>query len=162
FPSHYEASAARLNRWARGDWQLLPWIIGKGEKAPGENQTYTIPAISRWKMLDNLRRTISSPAMYLTLIAGWLIAPLSPWLWTRFILLMISIPSLIPTLLGLIPRGGGISRRNYIRAVLSDFLLALSHIALTVTFLAYQTWLMSDAIVRTIFRLCVSRKNLLE
>jgi cyclic beta-1,2-glucan synthetase len=162
FPSHYEAAAARQHRWARGDWQLLPWIIGKGGSSPENRRQHTIPVISRWKMLDNLRRTLSAPAMFLTLIVGWLMYPLSPWMFTRFVLLMISIPPLIPALIGLAPRHGGISRRTHIRGVLSDFSLAISHIGLTITFLAYQAWLMSDAILRTLVRLYVTRKNLLE
>ena len=59
-PSHYGVAAARQHRWARGDWQLLPWIL----RAP-------MPVIGRWKMLDNLRRTLSAPAALLTLIAAW-------------------------------------------------------------------------------------------
>src|ERR1019366_3973806 len=60
FPSNYEVAAARQHRWARGDWQLLPWIFGPGRAAPHE-RPIAIPAISRWKMLDNLRRTLSEP-----------------------------------------------------------------------------------------------------
>jgi cyclic beta-1,2-glucan synthetase len=162
FPSHYEVAAARQHRWARGDWQLLPWIFGKGRMSKENKRQYTLPAISRWKMLDNLRRTLSAPAMILTLLAGWLLAPLSPWMWTVFILFMISIPPLLPFLLGLNPRHGGISWRSHIRSVLSDFSLAISQICLTITFLAYQSWLMSDAILRTLCRLWITHRNLLE
>ena len=59
FPSHYRVSAAREHRWARGDWQLLPWLFGKGGASRGQSGHFTIPLISRWKMLDNLRRTLS-------------------------------------------------------------------------------------------------------
>ncbi len=68
FPSSYEVAASRQHRWARGDWQLLPWIL-RG-RAAGNIPT-RIPAIARWKMLDNLRRTLSAPAAVLTLVAGW-------------------------------------------------------------------------------------------
>ncbi len=162
FPAHYEAAAARQHRWARGDWQLLPWIVGKGGTSSDKSRKYNIPAISRWKMLDNLRRTLSAPAMLLTLMVGWLMSPLSPWMWTRFILFVISIPPLLPCLVGLRPRPGDISRRSHIRAVFSDFSLASAQIGLTVTFMAYQTWLMSDAILRTLGRVCITRKNMLE
>src|SRR5258708_6228780 len=113
-------------------------------------------------MLDNLRRTLSAPAMFLTLIVGWLMSPMSPWTSTRFILLMISIPLLLPFIFGLSPRLGGISRRSHIRGVLSDFSLAISQIGLTIAFLAYQAWLMSDAILRTLVRLSITRRNLLQ
>jgi cyclic beta-1,2-glucan synthetase len=162
FPSHYEAAALRQSRWARGDWQLLPWIFGHDGLSKEESKKVKIPAISRWKMLDNLRRTLSAPCMFLTLVVGWLVPGISPWMWTRFILATLAIPSLIPFLTGLSPRIGGISKRSHIRGVLSDLTLGLEQIALTVILLAYQAWLMSDAILRTLARIFVTRKNLLQ
>jgi cyclic beta-1,2-glucan synthetase len=162
FPSHYEAAALRQSRWARGDWQLLPWIFGHGGLTKEENRKVKIPAISRWKMLDNLRRTLSAPCMFLTFVVGWLVPGISPWLWTRFILATLAIPSLIPFLTGLSPRIGGISKRSHFRGVLSDLTLGLEQIALTVILLAYQAWLMADAILRTLARIFVTRKNLLQ
>src|ERR1019366_10679023 len=53
FPDHYGVAAARQHRWARGDWQLLPWLFGKGGASRGKNGNIIIPLISRWKMLDN-------------------------------------------------------------------------------------------------------------
>ncbi|HVS88329.1 MAG TPA: glucoamylase family protein [Candidatus Acidoferrum sp.] len=162
FPSRYEDVAARQHRWARGDWQLLPWLFGRGHPGPGKQNPVMIPTIGRWKMLDNLRRTLSAPAAFLTLIVSWLLPPASPWVWTRFILATIAIPALLPFLVGLNPRRKGISKRSYLRAVLSDLALGASQFGLTLTFLAYQTWLMSDAILRTLARLFVTHRNLLE
>jgi cyclic beta-1,2-glucan synthetase len=162
FPSHYEAAAARQHRWARGDWQLLPWIFGRGGLSKEERKKIKLPGLSRWKMFDNLRRTLLAPSMFLTLIAGWLVAGLSPWMWTRFILATISIPALLPFLAGLNARLAGISKRTHIRGVLSDLSLGACQIGLTVTFLAHEAWLMFDAIVRTLVRLFVTHKNLLE
>ncbi len=162
FPSHYEAAAARQHRWARGDWQLLPWIFGRGGLSKEERKKIRIPAISRWKMLDNLRRTLSAPCMFLTLVVGWLVPVISPWIWTRFILATVSIPSLIPFLIGLNPRLGGISKRSHVRGVLSDLALGLYQIGLTITLLAYQAWLMLDAILRTLARIFISGRNLLQ
>jgi cyclic beta-1,2-glucan synthetase len=162
FPSHYEASALRQHRWARGDWQLLPWILGLGKSSKGERGRVSIPAISRWKMIDNLRRTLSAPTLFLTMVAGWMLPHVSPWMWTRFVLAMISIPPLIPFLVGLHPRFGGISKRSYVRNVLSDLSLGVSQIGLTLTFVAYQAWLMGDAILRTLARLLFTHKNMLQ
>ena len=161
FPSHYEAGALRQHRWARGDWQLLPWILGFG-KSSHSGHKISIPAISRWKMIDNLRRTLSAPAMFLTMAVGWLLPHVSPWMWTRFVLTMIAIPPLIPFLVGLNPRFGGISKRSYVRNVLSDLSLGVSQIGLTLTFVAYQAWLMGDAILRTLVRVLVTHKNMLQ
>jgi cyclic beta-1,2-glucan synthetase len=162
FPSHYEAAAARQHRWACGDWQLLPWIFGRGGLSREERRKIKIPSLSRWKMLDNLRRTLSAPCMFLALIAAWLTPGLSPWVWTPFILAAISLPALLPFLVGLNARLGGVSKRSHIRGALSDLSLGASQIGLTVTFLAYQAWLMSDAILRTLVRLFITHRNLLE
>ncbi len=150
-PSHYGVAAARQHRWARGDWQLLPWIL----RTP-------IPPIGRWKMLDNLRRTLSAPAAFLTLVVGWALPATSPLVWTGFVLTTIALPALLPVFTGLIPRRHGISKRSHIRAVGRDLLLAASQTALTITMLAHQAWLMSDAIVRTLVRVYVTRRRLLE
>ena len=162
YPSHYENAAMRQHRWVRGDWQLLPWILGFGARTKDGRRRPRIPVVGRWKMIDNLRRSLSAPCMFLTMLLGWIVPNESPWLWTRFILATIAVPPLLPFLAGIVPRPGGISKRSYIRDVLSDASLGASQIGLSVTFLAYQAWLMSDAIVRTLARLLVTRKNLLE
>src|SRR5439155_25578016 len=147
-------AAARHHRWARGDWQLLPWILG--------GRAHTVPLIGRWKMLDNLRRTLSAPAAVLTLVAGWTLPGASPAVWTAFVLAMIALPTLPPVLTGAIPRGRGISKRSHIRAVGRDVLLAASQAAFVTTMLAHQAWLMSDAIARTLVRMYVTHRRLLE
>ena len=162
FPSRYEVVAARQHRWARGDWQLLPWLFGRGYPEPGKRKLTRVPTIGRWKIFDNLRRTLSAPAAFLTLVLGWLLPTASPWIWTRFIIATVAIPALLPFLIGLNPRRKGISLRSHFRGVLSDLVLGASQIGLTFAFLAYQSWLMSDAILRTLGRLCVTHRNLLE
>ncbi|TMB10289.1 MAG: glycosyl transferase, partial [Deltaproteobacteria bacterium] len=154
-PSHYGVAAARQHRWARGDWQLLPWIVGYGSHLP-------IPLIGRWKMMDNLRRTLSAPATFLTLVVGWTLPAASPVVWTAFVLATIALPTLVPTLTVVIPRRRGISKRSYTRAIGRDLGLAASQTAFVITMLAHQAWLMSDAIVRTLVRVYVTHCKLLE
>ena len=162
FPAHYAVAAARQHRWARGDWQLLPWLIGHARDAGGGRSRVALPLIARWKMLDNLRRTLSAPAACLTLVAGWTLPFASPVIWTTFVLATIGLPPLLPVLIGMIPHRRGISKRSHFRAIGTDLVLAASHMALTVTLLAHQAWLMTDAIVRTLVRVYVTRRNLLE
>ena len=71
FPSRYEESAARQHRWARGDWQLLPWIVGRAPHGPGRRRAGRMPVIARWKMVDNLRRSLVAPTTLATLVAAW-------------------------------------------------------------------------------------------
>jgi cyclic beta-1,2-glucan synthetase len=110
-------------------------------------------------MLDNLRRTVSAPATFRALVA-WLVSGTSPAMWSAFVLATIAVPALLPALGGVIPRRRGISKRSHFRAVGRDLVLAASQVGLTLTMLAYQAWLMTDAIVRTLFRVYGSRRRL--
>ncbi len=158
FPASYDAASRRQHRWARGDWQLLPWIL-KLRSAPGRGR---LGALGRWKMLDNLRRTMSAPASVLALAAGWTM-PVAPALvWTGFVLATILLPALAPVVAAIpLPRPDT-TRASHLRALAADFRLALTMSALTVAFLADQAWAMADAILRTLYRLFVSRRRLLE
>ena len=160
FPSHYEVATARQHRWARGDWQLLPWII-RGRAVAGRRRT-RIPLVGRWKMIDNLRRTLSAPTAWLTLVAGWTLPHGSALRWTAFVLATLALPALGPALIDLIPRRSGISKRTHIRAVGRSLAIAGAQIALAVTTLAHQAWLMGDAITRTLVRLYLTRRRMLE
>ncbi|HVC21151.1 MAG TPA: glucoamylase family protein, partial [Vicinamibacterales bacterium] len=162
FPSRYDVAAARQHRWARGDWQLLPWILGHGPQAGGDPNRRAIPLIGRWKMLDNLRRTLSAPAVFLALLVGWALPPPAAALWTVFIVATLAIPPVLPAITGIVPRHLGLSQRRHWHAVGADAVLALSQIGLLITLVAHQAWLMSDAIVRTLGRLFVRRQRLLE
>ncbi len=160
FPTDYEVAAGRQYRWARGDWQLLPWII-RGDTHAGARPTW-IPLVGLWKITDNLRRTLSAPAAGLTLIVGWLLPHGLPLVWTAFVLATIALPSLLPAFDEVIPKRSGISKRTHFRSVGRSFTIAASQIALAITFLAHQAWLMGDAIGRTLGRLYLTRRRLLE
>jgi cyclic beta-1,2-glucan synthetase len=162
FPAHYETAAARQHRWVRGDWQLLPWIFGRHRSSLEGRPAIKIPAIGRWKMVDNLRRSLSAPTAFLALVTSCLVPLASPSIWARFILLTIALPALLSFLIGINPPRRGISKRTHFRAMLDDFSLGISQTAVAVTMLAYQAWLMSDAIVRTIVRMLVTHRHLLE
>jgi len=162
FPSRYDVAVARQHRWARGDWQLLPWIFGRGDALCEQHSRSATPLIGRWKMLDNLRRTLSAPASVMALLLGWTLSIHDAALWTCFILSTIAVPTLLPVLATIVPRRARITARSYVNALGDDLGLALTQTALTATFLAHQAWSMTDAIARTLFRLFVSRRNLLE
>ena len=162
FPSRYDVAAARQHRWARGDWQLLPWILGNGRDSSGQTGRRKIPLTGRWKMMDNLRRSLSAPAAFLALLGGWTLPFASAAVWSGFVLATIALPPLLPLFAGIVPRRRQISKRSHVRAVGRDLSLALSQIGFHVSLLAHQAWLMTDAIVRTLFRLFVSHRHMLE
>ncbi len=163
YPAHYEVAALRAHRWARGDWQLLPWIFGSVPDASGRRIRNPIPAIGRWKILDNLRRSLFPPAAFATLLAGWTLPSASPALWTAFVAATILLPGFLSFLAGLlVPRRRGIAKRSYLRRLGADLALSLAQGGLRVVFLAHQAWMMADAIGRTLGRLAVTRRRFLE
>jgi len=162
FPNRYDVAAMRHHRWARGDWQLLPWMFGRGPSTGGARPRDAIPAIGRWKMLDNLRRTLSAPACMLALLVGLALPFAAASLWIGFVLLTILLPTLIPVIGTVLPRRAGITLRSHLGALGTDLRMALAQWGLIVAFLAHQAWLMGDAIARTLVRLFVTRRHLLE
>ena len=67
-PTRYSVDASRHHRWARGDWQLLPFIFGRRRSGADA-------ALSRWKMIDNLRRSLTPIFWVMASIAGWTLLP---------------------------------------------------------------------------------------
>lgn len=162
FPSRYAVAAARQHRWVRGDWQLLPWIFGFRQKARDGSPKTSLPLMGRWKLVDNLRRSLSAPAALLAMLIGWLLPITAAEIWTAFILLTIALPPLLPAIAGIVPHRAGVSLRNHLRTLRDDFALGLLQSAFLVTFLAHQAWVMVDAVARTLFRLFIRRRHMLE
>ncbi|MEX0863914.1 MAG: glucoamylase family protein [Acidimicrobiia bacterium] len=152
FPSHYEVSLSREHRWFRGDWQLLPWIIGM--HGP-------LPPVARMKMVDNLRRSLSGPAALFTLLASFLLPGVPPWPWTGFILLALALPGLLPLLERVIPRRTSTPGSVRLRRWGTDAWRALGRTLLQTAFLAHRALRTTDAIVVTLWRLAVTRRGLL-
>jgi len=163
YPARYDVASLRYHRWARGDWQLLPWILGwsallgKSRRLPA-----SMPASGRWKMIDNLRRSVTPLTCVLALLAGWALPFKAALVWTLFFLGTIALPSVSPVLASTWARHPGIRARVHFARVLSDLGGALLQALLIVTLLAHQAWLMADAVIRTLFRLFVTRRNLLQ
>jgi len=162
FPARYDVAALRHHRWARGDWQLLPWVFGYWSGGTAQRPRRGVPAIGRWKMLDNLRRSLSAPTVVLALMAGWAMPLKDAAVWTGFILSTIVLPPLIPVMAEIVPRRPGVTLRSHARALGAELRLALIQSGLMIVFLAHQAWLMGDAIIRTLVRLTVTRRHLLE
>ena len=150
-PSQYPVAAARQHRWVRGDWQLLRWIVSPGP----------ISGIGRWKMVDNLRRSLVPLTALGTLLAGWLLPDGRAALWTGFVLLTLVTPVLMPVVLDGMPRPG-FSKRAYVRQKARDIGLALARAGLAVSLLPGEAYRMTDAISRTLVRLATGRGPMLE
>ena len=155
FPTRQDVDARRLHRWVRGDWQLLPWIFGVRRTAGG------IAAVSRWKMIDNLRRSLLAPLALASLFAGWLLPLPQALAWTAAVLGLLALPRLIGLPYAVLPGHAGVTSRSHLRALVADANAALAQIVMTVVLLADGAEQMLDAILRTLVRL-VRHRHLLE
>lgn len=155
FPARYDVAAKRQHRWMRGDWQLLPWIMSK----PTDKG---VSSLGRWKLLDNLRRSLVAPTTLLSLVLSWLLFPSSVLFFTAVLLAVMAIPPLLPCVFSMIPHRSGVDTSNHFRLWLGDLRLALSQTFLSITFLPDQSWRSLDAIARTLLRLGVTHRRCLE
>jgi len=161
YPTRYLTYTRRKHRWIRGDWQLLKWLtaIVPGPDGPERNR---LSLLSRWKIFDNLRRSTVEIAQLLLLVAGWTVLPGSPLRWTGIALAAIAAPWIISLILAMLRPPRDKSWRAYYSAVWRDAATSAHQVALTVAFLPHQAWVSVDAIARTLWRLLVSRRFLLQ
>ena len=161
YPASVLTHARRQHRWARGDWQILFWLFPLVPTRRGLERN-TLPPISRWKIFDNLRRTLVAPGTLLALIAGWLVLPGKPWVWTAAILAALAFP-LYPHLLRLLVGPDAQQpMRVFLRILREDVQAAGAQVLLLLTFLAYHAYEMVHAIVLTLVRLIFTQRRLLE
>jgi len=162
YPAHYDTYAMRQHRWTRGDWQIAGWLRRSVRDAQGNKKPNRISAVSRWKILDNLRRSLLAPAIVLLLVAGWTILPGGPLWWTLFALITLAFPVYAHVTTGLLIHPRGVPWTSHFWSVWGDMRTNTAQLALEVVFLAHQAWLMADAIGRTVYRKLISGRHLLE
>jgi cyclic beta-1,2-glucan synthetase len=161
YPSHYSAFNRRKHRWLRGDWQIAEWLTSRVPDESGARVANPISLVSRWKILDNLRRSLVEPATFLLLLFGWLAPGASALRWTLAAILISVIPPWFELAFGL---GRAIAERKKTVALeaASAFYAANFSVLLNLIFLAHQTLLSLDAVVRALVRRNVTRERLLE
>ncbi len=161
YPSRYTTDVRRRHRWIRGDWQLLGWLLPRVPTASGRRRRNPLSGLSRWKLLDNLRRSLVPPAMVLLLILAWsFFHPV--WLWTIAIVGSLLLPRTVAALLDLFRKTEEISLRQHLAAVWHTAGVDLAQSAFTLACLPYEAFVSLDAIARTLWRVMFSRRHLLE
>lgn len=147
YPAYYNSSSKRLHRWVRGDWQLIPWIFKKSK----------LNGLSRWKIVDNLRRSLLAP--FIIMLIFWsIIVFKNPDKGLTIALITLMCPVFFNASDCVVMPSRGISLSGKV----DNFKTALEQFLLIFIFLPYKAYLMLDAIIRTLYRLFVSRKHLLQ
>jgi cyclic beta-1,2-glucan synthetase len=161
YPAHYISYSLRLHRWVRGDWQLLPWLFPRVRNYKGEKIENSINALARWKIMDNMRRSLLSPALYLVIVLSFIVLPGSISLWLGLTFFTLLLP-LVTDLVGKLVSGSSNLSGVPVRSVFEGTRKLATQIALTFVFVAHQAFLMTDAVIRSVWRVTVSHKNMLE
>jgi len=161
YPSHYSAFNRRKHRWLRGDWQIAEWLRSRVPDESEARVANPISLVSRWKILDNLRRSLVEPATLLLLLFGWLAPGESAVRWTLATVLILVIPSWFELAFALV-RAIAERKMPIAREAATAFYAANFYVLLTLIFLAHQTLLSLDAVARALVRRNVTRERLLE
>ena len=154
-PLDYVSFSQRQHRWIRGDWQIAPWMFGYVPAADGKRLPNPLPVIGRWRIFDNLRRSLVPVASLLLLLFGWLISA-APGVWSLVVGLAVAIPAIAPLLDRL---------ARWLQGTVHGMQGATDELVRTVVmvaFLPHQAWLSIDAIGRVWYRRAISHRNLLE
>ncbi|OJG01249.1 protein ndvB [Rhizobium sp. 58] len=154
FPTRYEVEMSRQHRWARGDWQLLPYMF---------NLANGVSMLGRWKMYDNLRRSLIPAAWLIASVMGWYyMEPTQALIWQAVLIFSLFVAPTLSLISGLMPRRNDIVARAHLHAVLSEIQASNAQVALRIVFIAHSAAMMLDAIVRSVYRTFVSGQLMLE
>ena len=161
YPTHYSAFTRRKHRWVRGDWQIAQWMFSRVPDESGRLVASPISTISRWKIFDNLRRSLVEPFTFILFVAGWFYLPGGPVYWTVVPLLLFFFPTIIQMVFG-VGRAYLRRREGSVQQALVGSGQAALIALLSLFFLPHQTLLAIDAIVRALIRRFITGERLLE
>ena len=161
YPSHYSAYTRRKHRWLRGDWQIAQWLFSKVPDESGKYVRNPISTISRWKIFDNLRRSLVEIFTFSLLLAGWLGLPGGALYWTLVTLFLMFVPTLVQFVFSA-GRAAFTKLKGSMRDAVSGFGQGCFISLLNLVYLPHQTLLALDAISRSLVRSFITGQRLLE
>jgi cyclic beta-1,2-glucan synthetase len=161
YPAAYPVDVSRRYRWIRGDWQIAAWLFGRIPGPEGRREHNPISALSRWKVFDNLRRSLVPIAMVGSLLLGWQLPRLAS-MFTLAVVAIYLLPSLLNVASQLMRRPTDVAPNQHRGVIIRSFSQQLLRELFGVACLPYDAWISAEAIGRTLFRVFVTRKRLLE
>ena len=162
YPSRYQAFSKRKHRWVRGDWQIAMWLLPRVPDAEWRWKANPLPLVSRWKIFDNLRRSLVELSYLFAFLCAWLVLESPTTAATAAIAGILLVPIYAEVIISLFRPPPFRFLRPWAWARLSAFLRSHGEALLTLLFLPAQALLMADAIIRTLHRRLISHRHLLE
>ena len=162
YPSRYNVDTDRRHRWIRGDWQITQWLLPRVPGSDARRIANPLSVLSQWKIFDNLRRSLVPVALVFLILGAWLLLPEQGDLGSLLVVSIIMLPGLLAALVNLFRKPADMPWTAHLREAVGSYGRQLAQIFLTLAFLPYDAFISLDAIGRTLLRLLVTRKHLLE
>ncbi|WP_304915365.1 GH36-type glycosyl hydrolase domain-containing protein [Methylophaga sp.] len=166
-PSTYTSEASRRHRWIRGDWQLIGWLLpsvlcsNRTDDSQTSWRKNPLSLLSKWKLLDNLRRSLVAPALLTLLVMGWLFAAGSVWLWTVLLLTIMLLPTLLFSLVALVKKPKQSDWLLHLKMTAQSTDQPIMQAMMSLIFLPYDALINISAIVQSGLRMLFTKRGLL-
>ncbi len=162
YPSRYNVDIDRRYRWIRGDWQITQWLLPRVPGSDSRRIANPLSGLSQWKIFDNLRRSLVPVALMFLMLGTCLLFPELGGFGLLLVVSIITLPGLLATLVNVIRKPADLPWAMHLRVVVRSGGRQLGQTVLTLAFLPYDAFISLDAIARTLLRLLVTHKRLLE
>ncbi|WP_260295429.1 GH36-type glycosyl hydrolase domain-containing protein [Sedimenticola hydrogenitrophicus] len=169
-PASFAQEASRRHRWIRGDWQLAAWLLPHVPGPPAADdpnsarsrwQSNPLSPLLRWKLLDNLRRSLVPSALSALLAGGWLFGPAPAWFWTLLVIAVLFVPCVLSVVIDFIRKPAERDWSAHLSLTGKSVVRPLGHAFLALVFLPYDTFINLDAVLRSGVRMLFTRRGLL-
>jgi len=161
YPQTPALDARRRYRWIRGDWQIAEWLFPRVPTAGERKESNPLPGLARWKIFDNLRRSLVPVALLAVLLLGWTVLGQAGF-WTVIALEILLLPMVVDIALTISRKSSDITLGRHLILSLRDAGRRCGQLAFIVACLPFDAWLSIDAIARTFWRVHVSKRRLLQ
>jgi cyclic beta-1,2-glucan synthetase len=162
YPSRYRVDVGRRHRWIRGDWQIAPWLRARVPNSAGLRSLNPLSTLSQWKIFDNLRRSLVPGALLLFIVGVWLTVPAGAVLGTLLVLGIIVLPGVLANIVTVLRKPTELPWLLHLHGAAVSGGRQLGQSLLTIALLPYDAFLSVDAIARTLWRMRVAHRHLLE
>jgi cyclic beta-1,2-glucan synthetase len=162
YPTSFSAMNRRKHRWIRGDWQISPWLFFHVRDGIGRVVKNPINHLSRWKILDNLRRALTDMTLFAALLYAWFAAPEVAVRWTLVVLGVLLLPIYARLFLSLIHARRNLFSRDFWNTTCQDWASSHARMFFRLAFLCHQALVEADAAIRTLVRMKLTHRHMLE
>lgn len=165
YPVGYNSSKSRLHRWIRGDWQIIIWLKDKIKNKRGEIKNNPLNILSKYKIFDNLVRSLLEVSSVLTIIYMCILDyfyKIKIWPIITTVLIAVLTPTVIDVINKIVFKREGEKRQKTFNKTLSGINASLLRGLFTLATLPDKAYMSANAICKTLYRLKVSKKHMLE